>query len=424
MTNDDWRIRIELPDEEGAHGFLEQLGLARSDADELASELREQRLAVSHDVDTVFVYASSGAQAEQASRIVERELQDAGATPTRLVTEHWLSGEERWDDEQPQKSWEQEEIERGYAPWEVRVDCASLSKVVCLAEALAVDAHLPRRVAALDLLLLPGLLRLFVVPTLFVREPVLGDETRRCRTCVLQLPLDDAACLLGLRSGRGVDEDGVPIVRDRKALRAERARELVGVAACEPELLEEAVRAFLVRQLDANAPVVVGHVRTSLRDSLWTNRHTVVTRRDSPCGLRRGCLPPLESFAQVLELPAVRSERLAMELHDDPSTRRDEPSLAARVEQPAVGIETVAGRVHGVRRLVVVARVVQRVAEVRQIRDHDVHRQRHRLEQIAVHDVHAIRDAVPLRIRPRELDRRGIRVRGPELGVRPCDRKA
>ena len=141
MTNDDWRIRIELPDEEGAHGFLEQLGLARSDADELASELREQRLAVSHDGNTVFVYASSGTQAEQASRIVERELQDAGATPTRLVTEHWLSDEERWDDEQPQKTWEQEEIERGYAPWEVRVECESLGEAHDLAEQLRAEGY-------------------------------------------------------------------------------------------------------------------------------------------------------------------------------------------------------------------------------------------------------------------------------------------
>ena len=110
MATDDWRLRIELPDEEGARGLLERLGLARSDADDLAAELRNERLAVSQDGDTVFVYAASGMLAEQASRIVERELQDAGVTPTRLVTEHWLSEEERWDDDAPQGTWEQEEI--------------------------------------------------------------------------------------------------------------------------------------------------------------------------------------------------------------------------------------------------------------------------------------------------------------------------
>ena len=102
MAHDDWRIRIELPDEEGARGFLERLGLAHSDARELADELRTHRLAVSQDGDTIFVYAASGMQAEQASRIVESELQDEGLAPTRFVTERWLRDEERWDDEHDQ----------------------------------------------------------------------------------------------------------------------------------------------------------------------------------------------------------------------------------------------------------------------------------------------------------------------------------
>src|SRR5437899_1485087 len=91
MAQDDWRIRIELPDEDGARGLFERLGLARRDAEDLADELREQRLAVSQDGNTVFVYAASGMQAEQASRIIEQDLQDDGLTPTRLVTERWLA---------------------------------------------------------------------------------------------------------------------------------------------------------------------------------------------------------------------------------------------------------------------------------------------------------------------------------------------
>ena len=46
MAQDDWRIRIELPDEEGATGLLDRLGLTHTDAEELADELREHRLAV------------------------------------------------------------------------------------------------------------------------------------------------------------------------------------------------------------------------------------------------------------------------------------------------------------------------------------------------------------------------------------------
>ena len=136
MAQDDWRIRIELPDEEGAAGLLDKLGLRQSDAEELADELREQRLAVSRDAGTVFVYAATGMQAEQASRIVERELQDEGLTPTRFVTERWLRDEERWDDEPDTGDVEEDMLRRGYAPWEVRVECDSLGEADKLAEQL------------------------------------------------------------------------------------------------------------------------------------------------------------------------------------------------------------------------------------------------------------------------------------------------
>jgi hypothetical protein len=136
MARDDWRIRIELPDEEGAQGLLERLGLARRDAEELADELREHRLAVSRDGDAVFVYAASGMQAEQASRVVEQELQEGGWEPSRLVTEHWLHEEERWDDEPVELYPDDELLARGYAPWEVRVECGSLREANELADRL------------------------------------------------------------------------------------------------------------------------------------------------------------------------------------------------------------------------------------------------------------------------------------------------
>ncbi len=141
MAQDDWRIRIELPDEDGARGLFERLGLARRDAEDLADELREQRLAVSQDGNTVFVYAASAMQAEQASRIIEQELQDDGLTPTRLVTERWLPDEDRWDDEPEQPDVEEDLLERGYAPWEVRVECKTLREAHDLAEQLRAEGY-------------------------------------------------------------------------------------------------------------------------------------------------------------------------------------------------------------------------------------------------------------------------------------------
>jgi hypothetical protein len=139
MAQDDWRIRIELPDEAGARGFLDRLGLRRDDAEDLADELREHRLAVSHDGNTVFVYAATGMQAEQASRVVEQELQEAALTPTRFVTERWLRDDERWNDDPDGPDPEEELLERGYAPWEVRVEAESLGEAHDLAEQLRAE---------------------------------------------------------------------------------------------------------------------------------------------------------------------------------------------------------------------------------------------------------------------------------------------
>src|SRR2546427_10747385 len=116
MAHDDWRIRIELPDEEVAQDLLARLGLRQSDAEELADELREHRLAVSQDGNTIFVYAATGMQAEQASRVVEEGLQEDGLTPTRLVTERWLAAEDRWNDDPDRPDVGEGRPARGEAP--------------------------------------------------------------------------------------------------------------------------------------------------------------------------------------------------------------------------------------------------------------------------------------------------------------------
>jgi hypothetical protein len=141
MAQDDWRVRVELPDEGGAQDLLGRLGLRQSNAEELADELREHRLAVSQDGDTLFVYAATGMQAEQASRIVEQELQEEGLSPTRFVTERWLQEEERWDDEPDTGDVEEDLLRRGYAPWEVRVECKSLGEADELAEQLRSEGY-------------------------------------------------------------------------------------------------------------------------------------------------------------------------------------------------------------------------------------------------------------------------------------------
>jgi hypothetical protein len=136
MARDDWRIRIEL-DDEGAGGFLERLGLdLGSRARELAKELEEERLPVSRDGETIFVYAPSRLQARTAQGVIEAELDEAGLEPLVVRIEHWLADEERWDDEPKQETWEEGVREHGYAPWEVRVECTSHGGADALADRL------------------------------------------------------------------------------------------------------------------------------------------------------------------------------------------------------------------------------------------------------------------------------------------------
>ncbi len=132
---DDWRIRITIGD--GAGGPLDRLGDAlRGEAAELAEELEKRRVAVSRDGDELFVYASSPAEAERARDLIGVVLEADQIDAKTSKIEHWLEAEERWDDEPPGESWEEEELEHGYAPWEVRVTLPSHREARELADRL------------------------------------------------------------------------------------------------------------------------------------------------------------------------------------------------------------------------------------------------------------------------------------------------
>jgi phosphoenolpyruvate synthase/pyruvate phosphate dikinase len=139
-VNDDWRIRIDLEDEH-ADRLLERLGLdLGSEARELAKELEGRRLAVSRDDETLFVYAGSRAEAERAREIIEAELREDGIESHVGQIEHWLAGEDRWDDEPPERYQpEREVLEHGLAPWEVRVEAASPEEAERLAKQLQAE---------------------------------------------------------------------------------------------------------------------------------------------------------------------------------------------------------------------------------------------------------------------------------------------
>jgi hypothetical protein len=139
---DDWRIRIELEEEHHAPRFLERLGLdLGSSSRELARELEGHRLPVSRDGDELFIYAESREQAARARQIVQAELDEERLTAVVTEPERWLADEERWSDEPPEPGFEEEILARGYAPWEVRVECKSHDEAQELADQLEAEGH-------------------------------------------------------------------------------------------------------------------------------------------------------------------------------------------------------------------------------------------------------------------------------------------
>jgi hypothetical protein len=142
VARDDWRIRIHFDEPEHARGLLERLGLRLGEeAAALARELEQQRLAVSWDEDDVFVYAASRPEAERAHAVVDAVIREHQIDARASEIERWLPEEERWSDEAPDETWEEDEVERGYAPWEVRIERATHDEARELADRLEAEGY-------------------------------------------------------------------------------------------------------------------------------------------------------------------------------------------------------------------------------------------------------------------------------------------
>ena len=123
---DDWRVRVELADDDARREFtgLLQDGLSPLGTD-LAQTLQGGHVSISGDDENLFVYADSPQQAENAHAVILAELEHHAIVATTSGVEHWLADEERWDNEPAGETWEEEVTEKGYAPWEVRVDVSA-----------------------------------------------------------------------------------------------------------------------------------------------------------------------------------------------------------------------------------------------------------------------------------------------------------
>lgn len=144
--SEDWRVRVQLADEHTRRTFTDLLqdGLSPLGAD-LAQALEGGHVSISGDDESLFVYAETAAQAGNAHAVILSELDHHQIVATTSGVEHWLAGEERWDNEPVAEDWEEEVEEKGYAPWEVRVTCASRHEAAKLERQLEGEGYRPIR---------------------------------------------------------------------------------------------------------------------------------------------------------------------------------------------------------------------------------------------------------------------------------------
>jgi len=150
--NDDWRLQIDFVDE----GPLDALQ-DRLDAEELEHDLSEtfrDRVIVSNNGTTIFLYAGDREQAEKAQALVERLCAEDEEEVTidfrrwHPIAEEWRPADEPLPDEPSEEQVERgvaiarelkETEERGYSEFEVRVDLPSRREAERFAERLRAE---------------------------------------------------------------------------------------------------------------------------------------------------------------------------------------------------------------------------------------------------------------------------------------------
>ncbi len=149
MISEDWRVEVELDDEE--HGYSLGERLRALDLDDEVRKRLGRRVIVTRDGSKVFLYTNTEAEAEAAAAVVS-ELVEADRLTAELAVTHWHPDEEEWKDasvplprseaerekehERREKREQREaEAERHY-DWQVRVRLPDRDRVAELEEFL------------------------------------------------------------------------------------------------------------------------------------------------------------------------------------------------------------------------------------------------------------------------------------------------
>lgn len=150
--NDDWRVQVDFVEESFADSLHDRL-----DAEELEHDLSrafQDRVIVSRNGTTIFLYAGDREQAEKARALVEQLTQEEGEevevsfTRWHHEAEEWRPADEPLPDDAESHSAEHaarvahergESEETGYPEYEVRIDLPSHGEAKDLAERLGAE---------------------------------------------------------------------------------------------------------------------------------------------------------------------------------------------------------------------------------------------------------------------------------------------
>ena len=142
--SDNWRIRIQPHEAEHGETLLERLGLdlGSDEAKRLAEELQGHRLAVSRDDDTIFVYAETQPQAEQAPRASSRPSSRRSGIEAEVEVERWLRrARSAGRASRRRRPGSRKSSTHDHAPWEVRVELPSHDEADKLADQLEGEGY-------------------------------------------------------------------------------------------------------------------------------------------------------------------------------------------------------------------------------------------------------------------------------------------
>jgi hypothetical protein len=95
VSDEDWRVEVELDDEE--HGYSLGERLRALDLDDEARKRLGRGVVVTRDGSKLFLYTATPEDADEAARVV-RELVSAEGVTAELRTTRWHPVEEAWED--------------------------------------------------------------------------------------------------------------------------------------------------------------------------------------------------------------------------------------------------------------------------------------------------------------------------------------